>query len=139
VSRGTHRLRSAAIPAIVAVAVALAGCGGSGKPAYCSDRDALQKSLTELKNVNVSAEGIDEVKAKLTKVESDAQALANSARKEFSPQASTLESSVSKLKTSAQSAAAAPTAQSFAAVASAASGVASAFGDLSSAVSSKCK
>jgi hypothetical protein len=138
-SRGTHRLRRAAVALAAAVAVALAGCGGSGKPAYCADRDALQSSLTELKNVNVGAEGIEEVKAKLTKVESDAQALVASARKEFGPQASALESSVSKLKTSAQSAAAAPSAQSFAAVAGAASGVASTFGELSSAVSSKCK
>lgn len=133
----TSHLRRAGAVTAVAIALAAAGCGSS-KPAYCADRDALQTSLGDLKSVNVQKEGVSGVEAKLRKVESDAQALVASAKKEFQPQAAALQTSVAQLKSAVSQAAASPSAQSIGHAATSASAVASAFGELSNAVKSKC-
>jgi hypothetical protein len=122
---------------IAAAIVPLAGCGGS-KPAYCQDKTALKKSVDNLKGVNVGNGGLSELQSNLNTVKSDAKTLASSAKKDFGPQAQALETAVSSLGTAVQTAVGSPSSQSVATVAAGVAGVKSAFGDLSTAVSSKC-
>lgn len=136
----TVPVRRAVVAGGLAIALAAAGCGGgsSSKPAYCQDRTKLQQSLGELKNLDVRTQGVSAATAKLKQVETDANALVASTRKEFAPQASALKSSLSTLESAVRSAAASPSAQTVGAAATALSGVGTAFTDLSNAVKSKC-
>ena len=125
--------------AIVAAAVAAAtGCGSSDEPAYCNDRDALKQSIDGLSKVNVREQGVQGVQNQLNQVADDAQALAQSAKSQFAPQADALKSSASALTTTVQGAVSNPSSQSLAAVADDVSQLGTAFTDLSESVKSKC-
>jgi hypothetical protein len=120
------------------VAVALAACGSSSKPAYCADRENLQQSINALTHVDLKEGGVAALQTQLREVEGDAKALAASAQAEFGPQATALKSSVSTLAGTVEKAVSSPSAESFAAVANNLSQAKTAFDDLSGAVSSKC-
>lgn len=124
--------------AAIGLAIGVAGCGGSDKPAYCADRTALRQSLADLGDVDVRADGVDALTTQLRTVERDATALVGSARDEFAPEASALRSAIARVERSAQQAIADPSAQSVSAVAADASDLASAFGELSDAVAARC-
>src|SRR3954453_23414685 len=96
--RGGSRLvrALACIVAVVGV-VALSACGS---PQYCSDKDALKKSVNGLKNVDLlKSGGLDRLKQQLTKVQSDAKTLAKSAKDDFPAETGALRSSVTALAT----------------------------------------
>jgi hypothetical protein len=133
-----RRACGAPMAAALALAIGVAGCGGSDDPAYCADRTALERSLADLGDVDVRADGVDALTEQLRRVERDAAALVGSARDEFAPEASALRSAIARLERSSQEAIADPSAQRVSDVAADASDVASAFSELSDAVSSRC-
>src|SRR6478609_3687555 len=97
-ARAPAARRLLAVAAIAATAAgALAGCGSSSKPGYCSDRSNLQDSVTSLKDVSLSVGAISSLQSKLQNVQSDAQALVSSAKSDFPDETDAITSSVSKL------------------------------------------
>jgi hypothetical protein len=92
---------------VLAATVALAGCGGSSKPAFCSSVNDLKTSVQDLKNVNVIKSGTSGVSSALQKVEGSAKAAVSSAQSDFPTQTqavsgalTTLETTVGELKNS---------------------------------------
>lgn len=123
----------------VAGAVALSGCGGSSKPQYCSDRSTLEKDVKALGDIKVlSSGGPQQVKAQLSKIESDARALVSSAKSDFPTQTSAIDSSLSTLRSAAQSLPSSPSAKQLATVATDVTQVVTAVQDFVNASNSKC-
>lgn len=123
---------------LLAALALLTGCG-SDKPKYCSDRSNLEQSVKDLGNVQVAQSGgVQQLKTQLQKVETDATALASSAKSDFPSQSSAVQSSVSALKTAVAGLPASPTAQQLAPVALDVKNVVTATQGFTSATSSKC-
>ena len=90
------RFGTPALSAVAAVVViALAGCGSS-KPGYCADRTNLENSIKGLTSLSVSS-GLSGLEAQLTKIETDATTLVNSAKSDFPTETSAVKSSVDSL------------------------------------------
>ena len=113
--------------------VALAGCSSSSKPAYCTDRENLENSVKGLTSVGISG-----LKTQLSKIESDATALVNSAKGDFPNETSAISSSVNALKTSVTALPSSPSAAQVATVGKNAANVVSAVKNFSDATSSQC-
>jgi hypothetical protein len=122
----------------VTVAVALGGCGGDDKPAYCSDRSNLQDSIQGLTDVDVRGNGISALETQLKAVASDAKSVVSSAKSGFPSQTSALSSSIDALTKSVQALPSSPSAQQIAGVAVAVSSVGSAVTGFTNATSSDC-
>ncbi|MDX6725800.1 MAG: hypothetical protein QOK49_605 [Baekduia sp.] len=134
--------RSAAVLLVIgAASAALAGCGSSSsssKPAYCSDKSALDSSVKGLKTVDVRSNGVGALTTQVQKVQSDAKSLASSAKSDFPDQTSAITSSVNSLSTTAKGLSSPPSAQAVSGVATDVANVGSAFKGFSDAASSKC-
>jgi hypothetical protein len=134
--------RGAGIPgslAAVAIAVALAGCGGSSKPSYCSQTANLKKSVQDLGSVNIIQGGTSALTSALSTIESNAQAVVSSAKSDFPSQTAAINSSVKALKQSAQQLSSSPKPAVIAQVPGQISAVVTSVQNFSSATSSKCK
>lgn len=93
-------LRTVAVGLILlCTALAAAGCGGSDKPAVCSARDDLQKSVDNLINVNPVSDGVTEVQSRLSDVQAQTTEFAKAAGDEFQPQISAFKSASAKVAT----------------------------------------
>ena len=132
-------MRAVAV-APVAVVVALTACGGgSSKPGYCSDRGKLEQSVKDLGNAKVLEKGgVQKLRAQLQTIETNANTLVSSAKKDFPSETSAIQSSVSSLKTQAQKLPSSATPQQIAAVAGSAKAVATSVQDFKKATDSKC-
>ncbi len=132
--RARHGGRSGVLLAAAAAiaVVGLAGCGSS-KPAYCTDRTNLENSVKGLTSV-----GISELKSQLTKIQSDATALVNSAKSDFPTQTQAISSSVSALKNSVAALPSSPSAVQIATVAKDSASVVSSVKSFTDATSSQC-
>ena len=125
--------------ALTAAALVAAGCGGSNKPAYCSDVSDLQQSVDDIKNVQLSESGaLSMLKTDLQTVQSNADAVVSSAKQDFPSETSALQSSVSSLSTTIKQVPQSPTVQQLAPVGVAITSVVSATKALESATSSAC-
>jgi hypothetical protein len=128
-----------ALLAGVAVAVALSACGGSSKPAYCSDRSNFEQAIKDTGNVNVAKSGgLSALKSQLQKVETSANTLVASAKSDFPTETGALSSSVSKLKSDVQALPSSPSPQQLTATALDAKSVVTSFQSLKKATDSKC-
>ena len=135
--RRTHAAAAARLAALAA-AVALAGCG-EDKPGYCADRDALQQSVSDLGQVEVtSSGGLQELRTQLKEVESSARALASSAKDDFPSEAGAIETSVESLNTALEDLPSSPSATDLAAVATSVGAVGTALTDFTDATASNC-
>jgi uncharacterized lipoprotein YehR (DUF1307 family) len=126
--------------ALVLVAV-LAGCGSSSnnsKPAYCTNVDNLKSSVKALPNTDVVQNGVSSLKTAVTKVETNAEAVVNSAKSDFPNETSALKSSVTTLTTTVKGAVESPSASSLAQIPGQVSAVVTAAKNLENATSSKC-
>jgi hypothetical protein len=122
----------------IAVAlVVVAGCGGSGKPAYCTDRSNLQSSVQGLKSA-ASSRDVDGLKSSATKVQSDATSLVNAAKGDFPTETSAVKSSVDTLKSAVNALPASPSPQQIAPVVTGAASVVTSVQSFSDASKSKC-
>jgi len=129
--------RGAGAAALAAAAV-LAGCGGADQPAYCQDRDDVEQAISDLGDVDVSADGVRALTDQLEQVRAEANALVRSTQDEFGDQAAALRSAVGALGPAAQEAAADPSAQTADVVAERARAVQDAFTTLSDDLASIC-
>ena len=127
---------SAACVAAVGL-VALAGCGGSGKPAYCSDRSNLQSSIKGLTSLDTSS-GISGLKTQLKTIQSDASKLVSSAKSDFPTQTSAIKSSVAALDSAVNALPPHPSASQLHGVATAAASMVSSVKTFMDATSSNC-
>jgi hypothetical protein len=127
----------AAVCLAVAGLVALAGCGGSSKPAYCSDRSNLESSVKGLTNLNASS-GISGLKTQLTTIQSDAAQLVSSAKSDFPSQTSAIKSSVAALQSAVKALPSNPSATQLGPVATAAASVISSVKSFTDVTSSNC-
>jgi hypothetical protein len=84
---------------MVAAAAAVAGCG---TPAYCSDLDELEKSVNDLKGIQIDRGALPTLRVELGEVGNDADAVVRSAREDFPSQTSAVESSLSQLSAGVQ-------------------------------------
>ena len=125
--------------ALAAAAVLMAaGCGGSSKPAYCSDVSDLQQSVNDLKGVKLESGALSTLQTDVKTVQTNADAVVSSAKKDFPSETSALKSSVSSLSTAVNQLPASPTAEQLAALAPMIASVVTAAKGLESATSSAC-
>jgi len=126
-----------AVAIIAGVAlVALAGCGSS-KPAYCSDRTNLEKSVKDLPSVT-SSSGISGLQSQLTTIQSDATTLANAAKSDFPTETSAVKTSVDALQSAVKALPSSPSASQIAPIALDASNVENSVKSFVDTTKSKC-
>ena len=123
--------------AVVSFAL-LAGCGGSSKPGYCSDRSNLESSIKGLANVDLASGGLNALQQQLQKVQSDAKALVSSAKSDFPSETGALETSVSNLSDAIKQIGSSPSPKQVAALVPDLQGVVTAVKGFANASSSKC-
>ena len=116
----------------------LAGCGGSGKPAYCSSVSDLKSSVKELPNTNVVQNGVSALEAAVTKVRTNATAAANDAKGDFPSETGAMKTSVNELSTTVKQVVSSPTPETLARVPGEVSAVVNSVNSFTSATSSKC-
>jgi Flp pilus assembly protein TadD len=137
--RSVSNTRLWGVPVTLAVVAVLSGCGGSSKPSYCKQTASLKQSVSDLGSVNIVQGGTSALTSALSKVQSDASAVVNSAKSDFPNETSAITSSIDALKKSAQSLASSPTQPAvIAQVPGQISAVVKSVQDFSSATSSKC-
>ena len=119
------------------LALAIAGCGGSDKPGYCSDRSQLESSIKDLANLSPS-QGLSGLQSQLRTIQNDASALVASARADFPSQTNAIETSINKLSSDVRGLSSSPSAAQIATLASDASAVVSSVRAFADATSSKC-
>jgi hypothetical protein len=138
--RPTWRTRSrralAACVTVLGLAV-LSGCGGSSKPAYCTNRANLESSVKGLTDLSASS-GLSGLQAQITKIQSDANALASSAKSDFPNETSAITSSVDKLATTVKAFPSSPSAADIATVGTQAASAVGAVQNFYNATKSKC-
>jgi hypothetical protein len=88
---------SAFVLILLCVALAAVGCGGSSKPAVCSARDDLTKSVDTLIKTNPVTDGVSGVKANLAAVQQQTTDFAKAAGDQFSPQVTAFKDSLTKV------------------------------------------
>ena len=130
-------MRVAAACLSAAGLVGLAGCGGSSKPAYCSDRSSLESSIKGLTSLNASS-GMSGLKAQLQTIQSDATKLVSSAKSDFPSQTSAIKSSVAALESAVKALPPHPSATQLGPVATAGASVVSSVKNFMDATSSNC-
>ena len=96
-----RRLRFIALPLLLATAVvAVAGCGGSDKPAVCSSLDTLTTDVDQLKSIDPKADGaMDELETSFDSIRTDLQAVKADASEELAQPIAGLQSSLDGLST----------------------------------------
>lgn len=87
----------AGMAAVASAALVLGGCGGSSKPAVCGKREALKTAVNNLTSVNPLTDGTDEVKSRVSAVQTAFNDLASAAGDKYSTQVSAVKSSASTL------------------------------------------
>ena len=118
--------------------IAAAGCGGgSSKPAYCSDRSALESSIQGLK-IPTSSDQIGQLQSQFTTIKSNATALVNSAKSDFPDETSAIQSSVDTLDSAVNALPSSPTPAQIVTIAGDASAVVTAVNGFSDATASQC-
>ena len=125
--------------ALAALALLVAGCGGSSKPAYCSNVSDLEGSIAEIKGIELDSGAISTLQADLEKVKTNADAVVSSAKQDFPSETSALKSSVSSLSTAVNQLPPTPTPQQLLALTSGIESTVTAAKELSSATESACE
>lgn len=116
----------------------VSGCGGSSKPAICSDVDSLKTSITDLRDVKLEAGALATLQSDLTKVQTDLSKVKDEAKTQYSTEISSVEQAAASLSTNLKAASDTPSVASLAAVATDVSALGAALSALQDAVSSTC-
>jgi hypothetical protein len=119
-------------------ATALAACGGSSKPSYCSSVSNLESSIKALPSTNVVQTGLNGLESAVSKVQSDAQTAINDAKGDFPSETSALKSSVTTLSATVKGAVSSPSVSTIAQIPGQVSSVVTAANNFQSATKSKC-
>jgi len=132
------RPTAATAAALVLCIGALAACGGSSKPSYCSAVSNLESSIKAIPSTNIVESGLNGLKSALSKVQSDAQTAINEAKGDFPNETTALKSSVDALSATVKNAVSSPTPATIAEIPAQASAVVTAVESFQSATKSKC-
>ena len=91
---------------LIAVSLALVSCSSSGddESSFCGDREELQTSFQELRDVNVADDGVEALDAAVDVVIADLSTLRASAT-EFEPQVDAVETALQDLQATVEAAA----------------------------------
>ena len=133
------RPTAATAAALVLCVGALAGCGGSSKPSYCSAVSNLESSIKAIPSTNIVETGLNGLKSALEKVQSDAQTAINDAKSDFPTETSALQNSIDTLSATVKQAANSPSAATIAQLPAQAAAVVTAVDNFQSATKSKCR
>ena len=133
-----QRRTSATVAALVLCAGAIAACGGSSKPSYCSSVSNLKSSIKALPSTNIVQTGLSGLESAVAKVQSDAQTAISDAKSDFPTETSALKSSIDTLSTSVKAAASSPSVAKIAQLPSQISAVVTAVNNFQSSTKSKC-
>ncbi len=112
---GRAAMRTALATVAAGTLIALAGCGSSSKPAYCSDRTDLENSVKSLPSVT-SSSGVSGLKSQINTIVSDANSVVSSAKGDFPSQTSAVKTLVDALQTALKALPASPSASQIAAI-----------------------
>jgi hypothetical protein len=82
--------------------LALPGCGGSSKPAYCSSVNDFKDAVSGLASSKTVANGVSSLTAAVDKVETSGKQLVSDAKSAFPTQISALDQSLQALQTTAK-------------------------------------
>jgi hypothetical protein len=134
----SHGLRSGTplAASLLASAVLASGCGGSGKPAYCTSYNNLKKSIDTLTHTSIT--DTSALEKNFNAVKTDAESLAKNLKSSLGSQATTVTNSADAMVHAVQQAIASPNATTIAAVPTAVSSFADTIKGLEG-VSGKCK
>ena len=136
---GVFPQASALLAVALLVCALIAGCTSNNKPAYCTAADQLKTSTQNLSNVNVAKNGLGSLRTALSSLQSDAKTFASEAKSAFAPQITALQDALSGLSTAIKSVVGQPSAAAIAQIGSSITQVKDSAGNLTNAVSSKCK
>ena len=139
-ARQPHRVaatRTARSVWIAALALVVAGCGGSSKPAYCSARTDLENAIKGVSNLSLSS-GISALEAQYQKIKTSANKVVTQAKSDFPTETSAIRTSVDALTSAVDAAKANPSASQIPKVAGAVSNVVSSANKFVDASKSKC-
>ena len=120
----------------VGMCALLVSCGSS-KPAYCSDRANLEKSVKEVPGL-ASSGNLSGLRTQASKIQTEASTLADSARSDFPNETSALNRDVDTLISSVKDLPANPPTQDYAKVGLNAATAVSSVSNFSNATNSKC-
>ena len=134
---GRAAMRTAVAAVAVGTLIALAGCGSSSKPAYCSDRASLENSVKNLPSA-ASSSGVSGLKSQINTIVSDANAVVSSAKSDFPSQTSAVKTSVDALQSAVKALPSSPSASQIAAIGLDAKNVVSSVKSFTDASKSNC-
>ena len=116
-----------------------AGADASGTPAVCTQADALVSSVQQLADIDVIKQGTSSLNTAVQNVQTQVQALSQSASEQFKPQVDALQSAINNLQSVLHNLGSSPNlAQAAGQIASAVTQVTTATQNLVSALSSTC-
>jgi hypothetical protein len=130
-----RRLATIAVFLLCGTSLLLAGCGGSSKPAYCSDVTNFKNAVEQLKQVSSPSALVTQVK----KVASTGQTTLSAVKTNLAPQTSAVKNSLAALENSVKQLSSSSTrASALAAIPAESKAVVSAGESLASAAKPKC-
>jgi hypothetical protein len=132
------RKTAQAVAAVVPSATAIAACGGSSKPSYCSSVSTLESSIKALPSTNVIQNGVSALESAVSKVQTEAQTAVNDAKSDFPTETSALKSSVDTLSATVKKAVSSPSPATLVQLPAQVSAVVTAANNFQSATKSKC-
>jgi hypothetical protein len=132
------RKTAQAVAAVVLSATAIAACGGSSKPSYCSSVSTLESSIKALPSTNVIQNGVSALESAVSKVQTEAQTAVNDAKSDFPTETSALKSSVDTLSATVKKAVSSPSPATLVQLPAQVSAVVTAANNFQSATKSKC-
>ena len=132
-----RRLSILSVPALLVV-LALAGCGADDKPAVCDSLDAVRASADDVRDANVSENGLSHVSSNLSQLKQNLQQLGTEARTQFEAQITAVRAAADQLTTSVSAARSDPTPATLGVVRDAMAGLGTAVGSLGDAMDDTC-
>jgi hypothetical protein len=104
------------IAGFVVLATLGAGACGTNEPAVCDSVEAVQNSAGQIRNTNVSENGLSQLKSDLAQLKLELEKLAGGARTDFAAEIQAVRSATTRLSASVTTARTAPDAVNLAAV-----------------------
>jgi hypothetical protein len=132
----TTRFASLALAA--AIAVSLAGCAESTQSKTCAQADKVRSSIDDLRDVNLSENGIAALRSAVTQVSTELDMLRTTLGADAQSKVAGVQSAIGQLRTTVSTAVADPTPANINEVGVARNAARSAVHDLATAVTSGC-
>jgi hypothetical protein len=122
----------------VSAALTMAACGESAQARACGRSDAVRSAVENLRNVNLSENGMVALDSALAQVKTELELLRSDVKADLQPQVDAVRSSVTQLRSSVRGALTDPTSGSLAAVGTSVDQLRATVGNLRTAVSASC-